>query len=652
MSENSLDDLMPHTPNVGNERLAELRRLFPDLFDGEGHLKLDDLKQLTGELPPQRERYDFTWRGKQNAKAEAYRPTTATLTYDAARSVNPEKANGNLIIEGENLATLKCLLPAYKGQVKCIYIDPPYNTGKDFVYSDNYSEGRQPYWEQTGGTEQGVRIDTNPDTAGRYHSNWLNMIYPRLLLARLMLRQDGYIVVSIDDAEAANLIRVLDEVFGEENRVASLVWDKNRKNDAKFFSVGHEYMLVYAKEVAYLRDNGVELRAEKEGVEEVREVFERLRKELNDNWEEIRKELKKYYSQWADDDPRKPMARFVKVDENGPYRDDRDISWPGGDGPDYEILHPVTKNRVKKPSRGWVYPSEERFWEAYNDEKIVFGEDETTIPSIRTNLFDSTTQVMRSVNFSYAQTAAKEFAKIFDGVKIFDNPKHFDDLKKIIEYLSDEDDIVLDFFAGSGSTGHGAMLCDKKRTYILVQIPEQIAESEVPYKAGYRKISDITIDRMRRVIAGYGDTPKPVDTGFKVFRLTQSHFPRLEFAPNAEKSEAENIEAFRAYIQQREAQLIGLFHEDSRDLIDEVLLKNGFRLDYTMEPHETFTTNTVYRVTDGYKKTLLCLDNTLQAETAAALIAEPQPFICLEGALDTSTKWNLKQHLKELFVAF
>jgi adenine-specific DNA-methyltransferase len=217
MSRETLKDLMLQTPDLNAERIAKLKELFPDLFNGEGQLDEDELRQL---IDPQsargNERYEFRWFGKSQAKRDAFTPGRATLVFDEGRSVNPQAA-GNLIIEGENLEVLKLLLRAYREEIKCIYIDPPYNTGKDFIYSDNYTEARKPYWEQTGVTESGVRVDTNADTHGRFHSNWMNMMYSRLLVARQLLKPDGVIFISIDDNEVHNLRRLCDEVFGEEN---------------------------------------------------------------------------------------------------------------------------------------------------------------------------------------------------------------------------------------------------------------------------------------------------------------------------------------------------------------------------------------------------------------------------------------------------
>jgi len=223
----SVSSRMPNTPDVRQERLQQLKELFPDLFDGEGNLGAEELKLLTGEELMSSERYEFNWSGKRNAKLAAYEPTTATLTKDEKRSVFPEKANGNVIIEGENLESIKCLLAAYRGSIKCIYIDPPYNTGNDFVYSDNYTEDRKAYWEESGGVQNGIKIDTSPDSAGRFHSKWLSMIYPRLLLARQLLKDDGVIYISIDDNEVHNLRRLMDVKCSEKSVLLHSLYGKD-----------------------------------------------------------------------------------------------------------------------------------------------------------------------------------------------------------------------------------------------------------------------------------------------------------------------------------------------------------------------------------------------------------------------------------------
>ena len=247
----NLNDLLPTTPDGMEERLTELKRLFPDLFTNEGRLNPDELKQLVepNEVH-ESERYEFKWYGKAASKREAFTPTTATLVYDEERSVNPTQAEGNMIIEGENLETLKLLLNAYREQVKCIYIDPPYNTGKDFIYKDNYKKDKANYWEETGDTENGIKLNSNPDSSGRYHSDWLSMMHSRILVARQLLCSEGVIFISCDDNEVENLRRILNDSFGEENFMAQFVWKSRGFPDARAktgISTDHEYVLVYRK---------------------------------------------------------------------------------------------------------------------------------------------------------------------------------------------------------------------------------------------------------------------------------------------------------------------------------------------------------------------------------------------------------------------
>ncbi len=672
-SPSTLNDLLPTTPDLREERLAELKRLFPDLFTNEGRLDPDELKRLVAPNEVhEAERYEFKWYGKAASKREAFTPTTATLVYDEDRSVNPEKADGNMIIEGENLETLKLLLAAYREQVKVIYIDPPYNTGKDFIYKDNYAKDRKSYWEETGSAEEGVKLSSNPDTSGRFHSDWLSMIQSRLLASRGLLCPEGYLVVSIDDAEMPNMTRLLDEAFGKENRVAVLVWDKNRKNDAKFFSVGHEYMLVYAKDKNLLKESDTKLRAKKEGVDEVRELFDRLFTEHGSDFGSIQKELLSFYKTIESDDPRKAVTRFRKVDAKGPYRDDGNINWPGTGGPRYTIHHPLTKKPCKVPRSGWRYPTEDRFWEEYNAGRIVFGPDETTVPSVRTNLFEQDDQVLASVHYSYAQTASDMFDRIF-GMRVFDHPKHFDDLRLLVEYLSNPGELILDFFGGSGSLAHGVLEANRRnssegnqdRQFIVVQIPEVVDSGSTSganaVSVGLPTVASITIERVKRVIEGYGDNPQPIpDTGFRVYKLAKSNFPRCEFVPDPALSEEENVAALQRYIQEKEASyLLPLDEGAEQAIFDEVLLKCGFQLHYTRTLREDFTENTVYQITDGRRGTLACLawnegikDATLKRLRELDEAGEKPFFICLERALSTTTKWNLSHLLGKRLTAF
>ncbi len=632
--------------DIAAEKQAALRTAFPEAFTEGGKVDFEWLKIALGEMVDAgKERYGMSWPGKAECFRTIQQPSMATLVPAKEESVEWENTE-NLIIEGDNLEVLKLLQKSYLGKVKMIYIDPPYNTGNDFIYPDNYSESLDTYLRYTGQVDsEGRKYSTNTEADGRFHSKWLNMMYPRLYLARNLLRQDGFIVVSIDDAEADNLRKLCIEIFGEENLIATLVYDKNRKNDARFFSVGHEYMLVYAKDKTWLSENNVVLRAEKEGVDDVREVFEKLRREHKDDWEKVREGLKTHYATWPKDDPRQPMTRFNKVDEKGPFRDDGNINWPGGNGPAYEILHPETMLPCKLPISGWRYPSPERFWEEFRNGRIVFGIDECTVPRVRTNLFENNDQVMGSVHYSYAQTASNQFNEIFGGERVFDNPKPVSDLRKLIGYLADYDDCILDFFAGSGTTAHAVLDLNNQdegnRKFILVQLPEPTERKDFP------TIADITKERVRRVIkklnaedAGKLDLkggPKP-DRGFKVFKLQSSNFKAWDAdIPKESAAVAQQLEMHVHHLVE------GCTQED---ILFEILLKSGFPLTTPIKEMK-LAGLTVYSIAEGAM--LICLEKQLTPEVIKEMAAlKPERVVCLDEGFagNDQLKTNAVQTMK------
>lgn len=601
--------------NIEQTNLDKLRSVFPECVI-EGKLDIDKLLSLCGEyIDNDFEKYKFEWKGKADCLRLAQKRSTGTLRPCPKESVDWDTTQ-NLYIEGDNLEVLKLLQTAYYRKVKMIYIDPPYNTGNDFVYADDFADPMARYKEVTQQTTK-----SNPETMGRFHTNWLNMMYPRLRLAANLLRDDGVIFISIDDAELYNLKKICDEVFGEENYVATLVYDKNRKNDAKYFSVGHEYMLVYFKSAATIYEMGIVLRATKEGIDEVKEEFQRLRTLYNDDWAKVNEGLKALYASWPTDDPRKSLARFTRVDEKGPYRDDGNISWPGGGGPKYDVLHPITGKPCKVPSRGWVYPNPNRMKEEIERGRVVFGKDESTTPKIRTNLFEQDTEVLRSVHFSYAQTATQEFNKLFDGVRIFENPKNPSDIKKLVEYITakNDNDIILDFFSGSATTAHAVMQLNAEdggnRRFILVQLPELCDEKSEAYKAGYKNICEIGKERIRR--AGkkileertqvtMEEDKYPLDVGFRVFKLDTSNLKTWDATP----IEDEQLDL----LYQRMNSMIHRVKPERTDLdmIYEIMLKLGVPLTYSVTPF-TVNNKTVYGVGDDYLL-LICLAENVQPE--------------------------------------
>ncbi|WP_258189927.1 site-specific DNA-methyltransferase [Stutzerimonas stutzeri] len=582
-----------HSADLKAENIDKLKALFPELItEGPNGVAInqDALKQLVGDatVTDAEEKYGLNWHGKRAARQLALTPSTGTLLPCPDESVDWDTTQ-NLMIEGDNLEVLKLLQKSYAGKVKLIYIDPPYNTGDDFVYPDNFEDSISSYLELTGQVESGRKITSNTEASGRFHTAWLNMLHPRLKLARNLLQSDGYIAVSINDRELSHLRQIMNEIFGEENFISVLVYDKNRKNDAKLVSNGHEYMVIYGKNKSLLTELDVRLRAPKEGADEVKEIFEKIRKELNDDWKKIADELKKFYSTFSEDDPRLPLARFTKVDERGPYRDDGDPSWPGGGGPRYEVPHIKTGKPCKIPSRGWVWPTYERMKEEIDAGNIAFGEDETTIPSVRRNLFEKNDQVMRSVQFSYAQKASQDFAEIFDGRSIFQNPKSYLDMKKIVEYFSSGNDVVLDFFAGSGTTGHGVMLANadgnQRRRFILVQLPEpldlenkdQKNAAEFCLESGFQmKLSEITKERLRRAAIRVNiEFPSHQgDLGFRVYKLDASNIRAWNQNP-------EDIE--RSLLDHQDHLIEG---RSESDILYELLLKLGLDLCVPIEQQQ------------------------------------------------------------------
>lgn len=349
-----------------------------------------------------------------------------------------------VVAQGDNFHALLLFSTKLARSIRFIYIDPPYNTGEgDFAYKDNYQ-----------------------------HSSWLSFLTDRIRPARQLQPPEGSIAVSIDDAELPRMIELLEREYGD-NALASLVWDRNRKNDAKFFSVGHEYMLVFARNKQHLKDTRVEFREAKEGLAEAKVLFEKLRSKHGEDWEAIREQWLKWLDDMPLSDPRRRLRRYSKVNARGPYRDDRDISWPGGGGPRYEILHPTTAKPCKIPSRGWVFPTAERFWEEVKSGRIIFGPDETTIPGMANYVFDGDEQVMPSVFYSYAQTASQEFDAMF-GTRVFDNPKNWKDIARLTRYLADDRSNVLDYFGGSGTTAHAVIQLNREdkgcRKFFLVEM--------------------------------------------------------------------------------------------------------------------------------------------------------------------------------------
>jgi adenine-specific DNA-methyltransferase len=404
---------------------------------------------------------------------------------------------GNLLVQGDNLLALKALLPYYAGQVKCIYIDPPYNTGTEkWIYNDNVNSPGIREW-------LGKVVGGQSEDLSR-HDKWLCMMYPRLVLLKQFLRQDGVIIVAIDDNELAHLRSLMDEIFGAANWIATLIWEKTRKNDAKFFSIGHDYMVVFALDKAYLRGLGTVWRESKPGAGEILDKYEELRSAHGSNNRLVERQLREWYRSLPDSHPSKSLSRYKHVDDNGVWRD-RDISWPGGGGPRYDVIHPVTGKPCRVPERGWGFATTEAMQDQIDLGLVEFRGDHTKPPIRKAYLRTGNAnenddsegvagaQVMPSVIYRHTQPSVRLLRRIM-GRKAFNNPKDHEVLARLFRYVTSPGDMILDSFAGSGSTGHALLQINHEdmsnRRFILVEMEKDIAER-------------VTAERLARVIQGY-----------------------------------------------------------------------------------------------------------------------------------------------------
>ena len=495
-----MDHLKMHSMNKIDGNIAKIATLFPNCVteakgeNGEITKKIDFdmLKQeLSHSLVEGREeRYQFTWPDKKQAILTANAPINKTLRPCREESVNFDKTE-NLYIEGDNLEVLKLLQETYLGKIKMIYIDPPYNTGNDFVYNDDFAQDADDYMSNSGQTdEEGNRLVANTESNGRFHTDWLNMIYPRLKLARDLISDDGVIFISIDDNEVENLKKVCDEIFGESNFVAEFVIASNSaKNNSKFVSVTHEYLLCIAKNKDMTPINW---KVKKTNSESFISITKKLISDKLSN-EEIHSELlalvkyPKYYE----------FDHYTYVDKRGPFRAS-DLTAPGSKNK-YDLLHPITKKPCKVGIRGWAY-SEKEMDNLIKNDLLLFGRDETVIPQLKNYLFENETSLPKSVLFFDSQSSTKWIKSENFG---FDFPKAIEYIKFIVSmYPRDNNFTVLDFFSGSATTAHAVMQLNAEdggnRKFIMVQLPEITDEKSEAFKAGYKNICEIGKERIRR----------------------------------------------------------------------------------------------------------------------------------------------------------
>ena len=591
-----------YNDNINQQQIDKLQQLFPEVVT-EGKIDWQKLQATLGEAVDLGERYGLSWKGKSDVFATIQEKTVQTLHPDRANSVDWD-TTGNMFIEGDNLAALKILHKAYYGKVKMIYIDPPYNTGNDFIYNDDFKQTRRSYETEAGITDDEgnvVRDDgLRTNTGGHKHSNWLNMMYPRLFLARNLLRQDGVIFVSIDDNEVHNLRLMMNEIFGEENFVAQIVWQRKRgkDNSAKFLSRNHEYLLVFARSIDNLN-------------------FHRLA--LDDTT------LKAYKN--PDNDPR-GAYRLLGVWARGTQGGSK-YSFTAKTGQVFSerlwLMNKSSMEKMDEENRLVYSPASDKIYR-----KLFVNENTGNIPETIWN------------DTSNAANAADEIKKIFD-FQIFDTVKPIPYIERMLQLSTEKSDIVLDFFSGSGTTAHAVMQLNAEdggnRQWICVQLPEQTSEKSEAFKAGYANIADIARERIRRAGAKIrtdfadklAECEKPFDLGFRSYSVGESNFkPWNEMVTDPEE------------IRQQMLDIIDPIESDATDesILTELLLKRG------ISPMAEVENRGVYLFVPSASLAIRLAPDLTEAEFSEILTSGAQTVLLLSRALGTNETLRLNLTLQ------
>lgn len=612
MRENvEMETLKMHSLDGVQRNIELIGKLFPNAITEvkrngkvEHAIDFDVLRQELSDsiVEGQEERYQFTWPDKKKAMLAANAPITATLRPVVADSVGKDGTPGgfdseNLYIEGDNLEVLKLLQETYLGKVKMIYIDPPYNTGNDFVYEDDFAQSTEDYMGNSGQyDEEGNRMVTNTESNGRFHTDWLNMIYPRLKIAKDLLADDGVVFISIDDSEQGNLKKICDDIFGECNFVNTVIWEKrySPQNAVQWFSENHDFILVYAKNKMIWHP----------------QLLERT------------DEMNARYTN-RDNDPRGPWKAVDSTAQGG----------HGTKSQFYVLKAPNGKEHHLTSGRCWLY-TEKVMAEMIADNRIWFGENGNNVPAIKRFLTEvkqgvACQTIWKYEDVGHSQDGKKELKALFPETVPFDTPKPTKLLERMLKITSEPDFICLDFFSGSATTAHAVMKLNAEdgghRKFIMVQLPEKTDEKSEAYKAGYKNICEIGKERIRRagkqiLSAGGGqleisetqpEPGTPVDVGFRCLRLDSSNMENVYYTP-------EEIS------QQDMFSLVDNVKSDRtpEDLLFQVMLDLGVLLSSPIEVKE-IAGKKVFNVADGFL--LACFDHDVTEETVKA-IAQMKPY--------------------------
>lgn len=552
-----MEKLKMHSPNLTEDNIARIRELFPgcvtEARGEDGSVKLmvdfDQLRQeLSGSIVegPQ-ERYHLNWPGKREALLAANAPIAKTLRPCREESVNFDTTK-NLFIEGDNLDALKLLQETYLGEVKMIYIDPPYNRkkGKNLVYRDDFVGNTHEYLTQSNQSdEQGNRLVANTESNGRFHSDWLGMMYQRLRVARNLMAPTGVIAISIDDSETANVLHLCYEVFGESNFLGTLIWKNATDNNPSNIAIEHESIHVFARSKTDLE--GVW----KSSVSDIKEVLIRVGNELVAKHSDDTNQLQAAYTEWFRKNKAQlgPLDRYKYIDKNGIYTGSQSVHNPGKEGYRYDVIHPSTGKPCKEPLMGYRFP-EETIKQLLADNRIIFGDDETKI--IELKVYASEFEDKLSSVFDLdGRTGPYDLKTLFpEGKKVFSNPKPILLMDRLISFMTGPQDICLDLFAGSSTLAHATIEINRRdgsnRRFISVQYPEEIGQDSKDAKEAFQfctqadlkpLISEISKERIRRAGAAVrnrgGALDWNQDTGFRVLKIDTSNMADVYYTPDA-----------------------------------------------------------------------------------------------------------------------
>ncbi len=649
-----MERLKMQSLDVTSSNIDKIAQLFPQCVterkDKNGKTVLGiDFEKLRDELSIDvidegEERYQFTWPDKKAHAHLANTPTTKTLRPCREESVDFDNTK-NLYIEGDNLEVLKVIRETYLGKVKMIYIDPPYNTGSDFVYNDDFSQSNSEYQEHSGQRdEEGNRMVQNTESNGRFHTDWLNMIYPRLKVAKDLLTDDGVIFISIDDHEVENLRKVCDEIFGEGNFIGQLILKTATDNNPSQINTEHEYMLCYAK--AKIKQTNWLRQSEATGL--IVQQYNALKREYTE-FDIVQKKLRQWIKNNKERLPQ--VTHYNNVDEKGVYSNSSNSSNPHPGGYMYDIIHPITGLPCPKPANGWRWPEET--FRTYNKEgEIDWGKDHTTQPHVKKRI-ETSVEYLRTLIYEDNRATTKMLSDLFGGRKIFDNPKPLNVLSRIIDYVTNKNSLILDFFSGSATTAHAVMQLNTEdggnRKFIMVQLPENTGEKSEAYKAGYKNICEIGKERIRRSgrkiiedlkqkqpdlftnVKGGVEMP---DVGFRVLKLDSSNMRDVYYAPKEFTEQvlfADNVKPDRT----------------AEDLLFQVMLDLGVELSATIE-QRTMGGKQVFCVNDNYL--IACFDTDITEDTIKAIAKlKPYYFVMSDSSLASD---NVADNFNQLFEAY